>query len=118
MNSVSETKSANQVPPKKENYDNPVIILCKALSNASKQADKIGGKGKGLALFAAKEYAKRVILQEMKNAAKTHCPKGHPYSGNNLDLYRYGKYVFRRCRTCQQEHNEQLKAKAHEARPH
>jgi hypothetical protein len=35
------------------------------------------------------------------NRTKTHCPKGHPYSGDNLILYKYGKYTFRRCRECQ-----------------
>jgi hypothetical protein len=31
------------------------------------------------------------------NAAKTHCPAGHPYSGGNLMVLRNGR---RRCRTC------------------
>lgn len=31
------------------------------------------------------------------NAKKTHCPKGHPYSGSNLRISRSGK---RRCRRC------------------
>ena len=31
-----------------------------------------------------------------QNARKTHCPKGHPYSGDNLKLRRRG----RDCRTC------------------
>ena len=34
------------------------------------------------------------------NAQMSHCPRGHPYSGDNLYLYR-GKY--RRCRTCHRE---------------
>jgi len=31
------------------------------------------------------------------NAKKTHCPKGHPYSGDNLYVEKTGQ---RRCRTC------------------
>ena len=37
-------------------------------------------------------------------AAKTHCPQGHPYSGDNLYVYPSGK---RRCVTCR---NEQRRA--------
>jgi hypothetical protein len=33
---------------------------------------------------------------QARNAAKTHCPKGHPYSGDNLMLSAGGRY----CRTC------------------
>jgi HNH endonuclease len=32
-----------------------------------------------------------------RNAAKTHCPQGHPYAGANLIIRRNGS---RRCRTC------------------
>lgn len=38
---------------------------------------------------------------ENNNAKKTHCPRGHPYSGGNLHLYAYGKYTYRRCKACQ-----------------
>lgn len=31
------------------------------------------------------------------NLAKTHCPQGHPYAGNNLEIRKSGA---RRCRTC------------------
>lgn len=34
-------------------------------------------------------------------SAKTHCPKGHPYSGGNLIVDGQG----RRCRTCRRESN-------------
>ncbi|MGN6128498.1 MAG: HNH endonuclease signature motif containing protein [Humibacter sp.] len=34
--------------------------------------------------------------------AKTHCPQGHPYSGENLVIVKGG---FRRCRTCNREHD-------------
>lgn len=35
-----------------------------------------------------------------KAARATHCPKGHPYSGDNLKVFADGK---RRCRTCRNE---------------
>lgn len=35
------------------------------------------------------------------NAAKTHCPKGHPFSGSNLTVVGSGERAgHRRCRTC------------------
>jgi hypothetical protein len=34
--------------------------------------------------------------------AKTHCPQGHPYSGDNLRLSRHG----RNCRTCEKARNQ------------
>jgi hypothetical protein len=33
-------------------------------------------------------------------ARKTHCPAGHPYSGENLAMYLNGGIPRRRCRTC------------------
>ena len=45
------------------------------------------------------------------NAAKTHCPQGHPYSGDNLRVV-CGR---RECRTC---HAERRRAKASRAVPH
>ena len=35
-----------------------------------------------------------------RNRAKRNCPKGHPYSGSNLSLYKRGNHTFRRCREC------------------
>ena len=37
----------------------------------------------------------------IQNLSKTHCPKGHPYSGDNLYVYR-GR---RNCKTCQRISN-------------
>jgi len=34
------------------------------------------------------------------NAAKTHCPKGHPYNAENTYVYRYPSTTVRRCREC------------------
>jgi hypothetical protein len=35
-----------------------------------------------------------------RNSAKTHCPHGHPYSGENLEIRAGGR---RACRTCRRE---------------
>lgn len=35
------------------------------------------------------------------HAEATHCPKGHPYAGDNL--YRYPGTNWRRCKTCRRE---------------
>lgn len=39
---------------------------------------------------------------------KTHCPQGHPYSGDNLYLYK-GKHRY--CKTCIREHDARHQAK-------
>jgi hypothetical protein len=41
------------------------------------------------------------------NARKTHCPKGHPYAGDNLVVW--GKT--RRCRTCSRERDRERRKK-------
>lgn len=35
-----------------------------------------------------------------QNARKTHCPQGHPYSGNNVFHRKIKNHVGRYCRTC------------------
>ena len=35
-----------------------------------------------------------------QNREKTHCPHGHPYEGDNLSVYKRGKYEIRSCRAC------------------
>lgn len=35
--------------------------------------------------------------------SKTHCPKGHPYTGDNLAVWKDG---FRNCRTCKRARNK------------
>lgn len=42
------------------------------------------------------------------NSVKTHCPKGHPYSGGNLVIRRSG---VRRCRECENAYQRALRAK-------
>lgn len=45
------------------------------------------------------------------NAAKTHCPQGHPYSPENTRV-RYRKVAERCCRTCDRERNSRRKTSA------
>lgn len=40
-----------------------------------------------------------------RNVAKTHCPQGHPYSGENLILRHYPNRVGRVCRACRDQRN-------------
>jgi hypothetical protein len=40
-----------------------------------------------------------------RQAAKTHCPAGHPYDATNT--YRYPDTGHRRCRTCHREHERE-----------
>jgi hypothetical protein len=50
----------------------------------------------------AENMRRGVAVQRRREtaAAKTHCPSGHPYSGNNLRITPNGT---RRCKTCQRE---------------
>jgi hypothetical protein len=41
------------------------------------------------------------------NAGKTHCPRGHPYEGDNLIVYRGGRY----CHACKLMHGERTRRK-------
>lgn len=43
--------------------------------------------------------------------AKTHCPKGHPYSGDNVRMQR-GRKRCRHCRQCHREWNRAYRARA------
>lgn len=46
-----------------------------------------------------------------KHLAKTHCPQGHPYEGDNLMIQTYRGYVERHCRICVRERNNRLREK-------
>lgn len=46
------------------------------------------------------------------NRLKTHCPKGHPYSGANLKLSRQGH---RHCRVCENERSRNVWRARHDA---
>lgn len=41
---------------------------------------------------------------------RTHCPQGHPYSGENLFLNKRGDRVFRVCRICKRESQRRSKS--------
>ena len=43
------------------------------------------------------ENLKRGIKRGEHNRAKTHCPQGHPFSGNNLYIHPSGRRCCRRC---------------------
>ena len=43
---------------------------------------------------------------QARNAAKTHCPQGHPYSGENLRSYNGTRY----CLTCKREATRRYRA--------
>lgn len=43
------------------------------------------------------------------NARKTHCPKGHPLSGDNL--YVHPRKIMRRCRECMRNQSRQYRTK-------
>lgn len=47
------------------------------------------------------------------HARKTHCPKGHPYSGTNLRINKSGQ---RFCRECSRIHSAELRARKRAAR--
>jgi HNH endonuclease len=49
----------------------------------------------------------KISAQNLTN--KTHCPKGHPYAGENLYLTRNG---FRQCRKCMKKSKREWKRRA------
>lgn len=53
-----------------------------------------------------------------RNVNKTKCPKGHPYSGDNLRISRRGNgREFRICRTCKSANDEAYRARASHCLP-
>lgn len=46
-----------------------------------------------------------------KNAAKTHCPLGHPYTTENTYQYQYGTGGLRICKQCSRIHGEKKKGR-------
>jgi HNH endonuclease len=55
-----------------------------------------------------RENIMRGTAPPAQNAAKTHCKRGHPLSGENLYLTRAGK---RNCRTCQANRRKEERAR-------
>lgn len=86
--------------------DNPSCIRLDHLHAATRAENNADMKAKGrmskppawsgtpAQLASAKAMARR---KAEENAKKTHCPHGHPYSGNNL-IRRSGKRFCRACR--------------------
>ena len=56
------------------------------------------------------ENTRRGISFSTVNAAKTHCPQGHEYAGDNLYVHPSGRE--RRCRTCHIHANRATRKKA------
>ena len=54
---------------------------------------------------------RRAVGMGQANLTKTHCPAGHPYSGDNLYIPP-GRPNNRMCRICRREHKRQAKGKA------
>ncbi len=46
------------------------------------------------------------------NAAKTHCPKGHPYDESNTAIWHWRKQPRRACKTCNREKYHRLRGQA------
>ncbi len=55
-----------------------------------------------------KENVLRGVSPSAQHAKKTHCPRGHPYAGDNLYVARRGN---RGCRTCQRARYLELYSK-------
>ena len=54
------------------------------------------------------------IAEGALNAAKTHCPQGHPYSAENTYVYHHAspkKHTSRTCKTCRREYARQYQAR-------
>ena len=60
-----------------------------------------------LELVTGRENLRRGETYAAANAAKTHCPRGHPLSGENLYRSTNGHWV---CRTCQRETGRRCRA--------
>lgn len=64
-----------------------------------------------------KENQRRGIAGQVlskRNTSKTHCPQGHPYSGENLYIYK----TWRQCRTCMAERKQRHKLKNAKTKTH
>lgn len=66
-----------------------------------------GGKQRRRAAqVTGKENTLRGDTFQARNAAKTHCPQGHPYSGENLRSYNGTRY----CLACKREATRRYRA--------
>lgn len=56
-----------------------------------------------------KENILRGFSPQAKNARKTHCPYGHPYSGENLNVDKYNRRQCIECRRASRRRREEKK---------
>lgn len=93
--------------------------MTKSLSKAVLMIEKDDGSGERIYFSEVHKFVDNQALENrtitisgivIDNAGsgvhqlkKTHCPKGHPYSGANLVM---GKNGCRMCRECRQVHNK------------
>lgn len=69
-----------------------------------------------LELVTREENIRRGTCWSAINARKTHCPKGHPYEGDNLIISRRSDGTpFRLCRACNIVAHRELRARKREA---
>lgn len=54
----------------------------------------------------------RQVVRVRNRKQKTHCPQGHPYSGDNLILENRGTHIARKCRICSRAACNRSHAKA------
>lgn len=77
----------------------PSLEMCKKISESQKK--RLSNPEARDALVRAK-LGKKFAPYKSGNCLKTHCPKGHPYSGDNL--YIHPKSKRRDCRKCRKLH--------------
>ena len=69
-----------------------------------------------LEALTKKEHALRGSSPTAINARKTHCPQGHPLSGDNLRIAQHPDGPARICRACRKEQGRQEMARKKAAR--
>jgi len=91
-----------------------LVGIQKDLADVMVAAEKRSGD-KYLPVLNALDRAEAMFLEIIRaghdianpsngNRAKTHCPSGHEYSGDNV---KFDKRGFRQCRTCEANYNRQ-----------
>lgn len=75
-----------------------------AVTQKQNLATAVGLGEKGMR-FLAKRNAKA--------KAKTHCPNGHPYNEQNTDVINRGTYTSRRCKICNRNRLEEMRARGY-----
>ena len=65
----------------------------------------------------SQENTRRANSVARANTAKTHCPQGHPYAGDNLRVFDLGTTRKRHCRTCDSGRRGRPRYRGVSARP-